>query len=107
MHKDAFLTEIETDKSVTHTLASVVIIILTELEMEEFLQPNGADVMNSSIKSLNMKLRNKYELYFSKILNSEQGTSGNGGNKLRAYAEMKGAYKMELYLKCELPQKIY
>ena len=45
MHKDAFLTEIETDKSVTHTLASVVIIILTELEMEEFLQPNGADVI--------------------------------------------------------------
>ena len=102
--KDAFLTEIETDQCGTHSLASVVRVVLTELGMEKFLQNNKVDLLNCPVKQLSKQLQNKYELYFNETLRSTHGTSGKGGNKLRTYAEMKGAHKMELYLNCGLPK---
>jgi hypothetical protein len=103
--KNAFQSEIEIDKNGTHTLASVVRILLTKFGMEKLLKQCLVETKKCIVTELSMKLRNKYETYFKEIINSSQGTSMKGGNKLRSYAKMKGAYRIEPYLNSRLPKK--
>jgi len=51
-------------------------------------------------------LKTQYTQSFFNTVNSHEGATPNSGNKLRTYATFKLEYKIEEYLKIQLPQHI-
>ncbi len=103
--RQTFMAEVNNVCEHCFVAAIKTILRLWDKDIALHAPPRDKSEQQSFLSEIKIALINKYEEYFCGVLSNDQGISVKGGNKLRTYKIMKKYFRMEPYLKCQLPRK--